>query len=84
VGGSEPNTKQETCENEKFKRLSHLRNPFPKGENELSAERGPDHPLESEPTMELALPAPVHPVHKNIPGVAEAPHAAASIANIAM
>jgi hypothetical protein len=33
MGGRQPNTKQETCENEKFKRLSHLRNPFPKGEN---------------------------------------------------
>src|SRR5215510_39655 len=49
VGGSEPNTKQKTRQEEKLKRLSHLGNPFPKGENNLSGERGPDHPLVQSP-----------------------------------
>src|SRR5262245_8046488 len=31
---SETNTRQETCEEEKLNKLSHLRNPFPKGENQ--------------------------------------------------
>src|SRR5262245_3218664 len=57
VGGSEPNTKHETCEEEKLNRLSHLGNPFPKGENRsLSRERGPDHPLAQSPRWNSHLP----------------------------
>src|SRR5262245_1122968 len=76
VGGSKPNTKQQACEKEKLNRLSHLGNPFPKGENQSVTRTRPRSSPGSEPTVELSPFAAVHAVHKKISAVAGAPHAA--------